>query len=149
MAIGAAPQSNIIGPDKFREGNEKFSLRVLVADDSEINRESLKENLEARGYTVVVVEDGQLLMDKLREENFNLIITDRDMPNKTGLEVIEEISSSEEFKKIPVILMTGFPSAMEKNKLESLGVPYLPKPFLIKKLYDLIDELIQKSESLK
>lgn len=128
------------------ENKERPCLRILLAEDIEIIRISVKETLEARGYVVVDVSNGELLLDELLKEgqSYDLVITDKEMPLKTGIEVIREIRSNEKFSKLPIILMTGDfdPDGRLESSITKLGATYLEKPFAEEKLYSVIDKLI-------
>ena len=65
--------------------------RILVVDDEEIIRESLSFILRKEGYSVEEAENGKAAYDKLLEESFDLVITDLEMPQMKGIELLEEI----------------------------------------------------------
>ncbi len=101
------PQSNTAGPEKDKEGKEKLSLRILVAEDYKDIRNMVKEMLEDKGYVVEAVENGQLLLDKLATGEFDLIITDQNMPVMKGIEVLKKIRATEKTKNLPVIVFSN------------------------------------------
>lgn len=82
-------------------------LKILAVDDSATMRRILKNTLSRAGYTdVVEAEDGVDAWAKLQAGGFNFIITDWNMPNMSGLELVNAIRESEKFKQIPIIMVT-------------------------------------------
>ena len=137
--------------DEFRpnkENKEKLSLKVLVADDSDIIRDGLTMTLKENGYAVEEVENGQLLIDKLlkKGESYDLVITDNNMPLKTGIQALREIRVNENIKNIPVIVQTG-DGKTAKLEIESLGGVYLAKPFSDKNLINVVKKLTEQPKA--
>ncbi len=82
-------------------------LKILAVDDSATMRRILKNTLSRAGYTdVVEAEDGVDAWAKLQAGGFNFIITDWNMPNMSGLEFVNAVRESEQFKTIPIIMVT-------------------------------------------
>ncbi|MCK5527276.1 MAG: response regulator [Candidatus Latescibacteria bacterium] len=82
-------------------------LKILAVDDSATMRRILKNTLSRGGYTdVVEADDGVDAWAKLQAGGFNFIITDWNMPNMSGLELVNAIRESEKFKQIPIIMVT-------------------------------------------
>ncbi|MCK5119800.1 MAG: response regulator [Candidatus Latescibacteria bacterium] len=82
-------------------------LKILAVDDSATMRRILKNTLSRAGYTdVVEADDGVDAWAKLQAGGFNFIITDWNMPNMSGLELVNAIRESEKFKQIPIIMVT-------------------------------------------
>lgn len=81
---------------------------VLVADDSAVVRTKLKRLLEAAGFTVVQVNDGNEALAQLEEKpEISVLITDLEMPNKDGFELIADVHGSLATEDLPVIAITG------------------------------------------
>ncbi len=81
---------------------------VLVADDSAVVRTKLKRLLEGAGFTVVQVNDGNEAMAQLDEKpEIAVLITDLEMPNKDGFELIADVHGSLTTEDLPVIAITG------------------------------------------
>ena len=124
------------------ERKERIKLNILIADDDSANLSLLEILLQSSGHKVTSVENGQLLIDKLLEEdqNFDLVISDNTMPEKTGIEALREIRSIERLKMLSFILDTTDTSAdgsLEKE-VNQLGGFFLPKPFTMDELSDAI-----------
>ncbi|KQW45400.1 MULTISPECIES: PleD family two-component system response regulator [unclassified Roseateles] len=81
---------------------------VLIADDSAVVRTKLKRLLEGAGFVVVQVNDGNEAMAQLEEKpEIAVLITDLEMPNKDGFELIADVHGSLATEDLPVIAITG------------------------------------------
>src|SRR5262245_7354169 len=65
--------------------------RILVADDSPISRELMREILELEGFEVVEASDGSEALSRLRQDHFDLVLLDIQMPRKDGYTVVREL----------------------------------------------------------
>lgn len=104
-----------------------MSAKILIADDEKPIRDSLKMVLDEEGYSTQVVADGEEALQKIKEENFDVVITDIKMPKMEGIQVLEEASkiSPETF----FIIMTAYASV--KTAIDALrqgAYDYLIKP---------------------
>jgi len=117
-----------------------MSTRVLVADDSSTMRKIILRSLTAVGAdSAVEAVDGQEAVDKFNPGNFDLVLTDWNMPKKNGLEVITEIRAMD--ANVPIIMVTT--EAEKSRVLEAIqaGVSdYLVKPFTA----DMLREKLEK-----
>ncbi len=107
--------------------------RILVADDDDAFREAISELLHGQGYRCESVPDGDQALEKLRNEEYDLLSADIKMEGNSELEVIRALPRIAE--GMPVILITGYPSL--KSAIESIHLPvkaYLTKPFEFKEL---------------
>jgi len=95
--------------------------RVLVVDDDENTRRFLSVALEANGYEAVTAEDGDDGFQKVQEEKPDLILLDVMMPKKTGFVLFKQLRRKEEFKDIPVIMLTAVAEALEEDQSHAEG----------------------------
>lgn len=103
------------------------SGRILVADDDTPFREALLKFLSTEGYEPAGVPDAAATLEALRQEKFDLLIADIDMPGNTRLELIRELPMIA--AGLPVILLTGSPSVETAATSVQLSVSaYLMKP---------------------
>jgi two-component system, chemotaxis family, chemotaxis protein CheY len=106
-------------------------MRFLVVDDSPTMRRIVINALKVFGIEdVVQAEDGQDGMNKLKSEKIDFIITDWNMPNMTGLELIKAVRSDEELKNIPILMVTT--RGLKQDIIEALKAKannYVVKPF--------------------
>jgi len=79
---------------------------ILVVEDKESMAQMLKETLESEGYSVVIAKDGQEGLRQIKENRFDLVLTDLKLPKKDGIEILN--SSKAENPLAPVIVMTAF-----------------------------------------
>jgi CheY-like chemotaxis protein len=104
--------------------------KVLVVDDQEVNRELLKTYLSKSDYEISEASDGLEALDRLHENNFDLLICDILMPHMDGWEVLKKLRSDGKRKSIPVIVLTAKDEDADMFKGYDLGANYyLTKPF--------------------
>jgi two-component system response regulator PilR (NtrC family) len=118
--------------------------RILVVDDERSMREMLEIFLGREGYEVAGYSSASdALADLAEDQNFDLIITDINMPGLTGLDLLKTISQFE--KDIPVIMITAYgspDSAVEAMKLGA--VDYITKPFRIEEIKARISAVVER-----
>ena len=116
---------------EFATQRGKAMARVLIIDDEELVRLTIRQMLEDAGHTVAEAENGNAGIRKLADFEADLIITDLLMPNKEGLETITEIRSSH--PELKIIAMSGGGRFKGRHYLDfakKLGAhEILPKPF--------------------
>ncbi len=121
--------------------------RILVIDDDEFFREMLLAMIEREGYIVDEAEDGEIGIEKHRENRYDLIITDIIMPNKEGIGTIMELKA--DYPDVKIIAVSGGGRVVPNNYLsiaEKLGAhKTLTKPFERSELIASIQELIGKN----
>jgi twitching motility two-component system response regulator PilH len=104
--------------------------KILIADDSVAELQIFQQTLQPTGHTVVTVLDGEAAEEKLKSEKIDLIILDVIMPKKNGYQVCRDIKSNEQYKKIPVIMVTSKDQESDKFWGMKQGADeYLTKPF--------------------
>ncbi|MES2072034.1 MAG: response regulator [Pseudomonadota bacterium] len=82
-------------------------LAILIVDDSAVARAKLGKLFQANGYHVVLANDGLQALEKLSAAFFSVLITDLEMPNMNGLELIASVQGSLETEDLPIIAITG------------------------------------------
>ncbi|MGA1847507.1 response regulator transcription factor [Deferribacter abyssi] len=106
--------------------------KILIAEDSATEREIMKKALEAEGFIVVPVEDGNKAIEEVKKNNYDLVILDVIMPGKNGYQVCREIKKDELIKDIPVIIVTSKGQESDKFWGKKQGADeYIVKPFNI------------------
>lgn len=115
--------------------------KILVIDDDEIIRDAVQAFLKAVGFNVMVTATGRSGVDMIKEENFDIVMTDLVMPEMSGIEVLKEIKSSK--KQLPVIVMTAFGTIQTAVEAMRLGAfDYVTKPFVMEELMIVIKRAI-------
>jgi two-component system response regulator PilR (NtrC family) len=104
--------------------------RILVVDDEESIREFLEIMLKKEGYEVTLAEDGQKAKDLLAKKSFDMIISDLQMPNVTGIELLKFVKDS--YPDVVFMLITAFGTTETAVEAMKMGAyDYLTKPFKI------------------
>lgn len=80
---------------------------ILVVDDSAVARAKLSKLFDTGGYRVEIAKDGLEAMDKLAGDYFSVLVTDLEMPNMNGLELIAAVQGGMETEDLPIIAITG------------------------------------------
>ena len=119
--------------------------KILLVDDEEIIRQLLVRTLAEKGYTVESVEDGNLALEKVRENNFNLLITDLKMPKVDGIAVLREIKKVNPY--IEVIIITGYPTIeLAVDAIRIGAFDFICKPFDMQALLTTIERSLEKQK---
>lgn len=107
------------------------NMKILIVDDFSTMRRIIRNILKQIGFSnVEEAEDGDVALEKLREGSFDFVITDWNMPNMTGLDLLKNIRADEALKDIPVLIVTA--EAEKENVVQAAqaGVnDYIVKPF--------------------
>ena len=123
-----------------------MAKRILVVDDEELIASTLKKLLVRQGYDAVFVEDGESALEKIKTDDFDLIISDIRMP---GMDGVETVSSIRDYLKgsgrdlIPEVFITGYADFEKYEEAKGLKVAgYLNKPFDRDDFLRMIDEIL-------
>lgn len=120
------------------------NLRILLAEDEDTLRETIKMNLELEGYTVVAVSDGLEAIKVFPEERFNLVILDIMMPKVSGYDACERIRL--ENTDVPILFLSAKNTTEDRIKGLKLGAhDYISKPFNLEELLLRVGILIKNS----
>ena len=115
---------------------------VLVVEDNDLNMKLFHDVLEARGYNVLQAKDGMEGWRIARKHRPDLIIMDIQLPDVSGLEVTKWLKDDETLKSIPVIAITAFAMAGDKEKILEGGCDdYLVKPISISNFLQTVERL--------
>ncbi|OGK08618.1 MAG: hypothetical protein A2W80_03860 [Candidatus Riflebacteria bacterium GWC2_50_8] len=119
---------------KHRDGGEiaRKSMRVLVAEDSITSRTLLKSILESAGYQVTTAVDGADAFARLRSGEFDLVVSDVDMPRMSGFELTAKIRADKRIGELPVVLVTALESLNDRER----GVDVGANAYIVKSSFD-------------
>ncbi|MFH0966284.1 MAG: response regulator, partial [Methanobacteriota archaeon] len=95
--------------------------KILVVDDSATSRALLRRILEVAGYQVHTAYDGIDAFGKLKNFDFNLVVSDVDMPRMSGYTLTEKIRADDRFRHIPVFLVTSLHSTQDQDYGKAVG----------------------------
>lgn len=120
-----------------------MAKKILIVDDSKAIRQSIRFVLEQNEYQVLDAEDGLDALEKLENGTVDLIITDVNMPNMNGIELIQALRGKEGFKFVPILVLTteSQNSVMEKGKAAG-ATGWIVKPFSTDKLLAAVRKVV-------
>jgi DNA-binding NtrC family response regulator len=115
--------------------------KILLVEDDETLAAPLQSELELKGYAVRTADQVERGLEAARQEDFEVVVTDLQLPDSSGLEIVKALHCSD--PRLPVILMTGHHTAEAAIKATRLGAyEYLVKPFKIPELVDLVEKAV-------
>jgi two-component system chemotaxis response regulator CheY len=122
------------------------NLKFLVVDDFSTMRRIVRNLLKELGYTNVdEAEDGIAALQKLKGANFQFVVTDWNMPNMTGIELLKAIRADDSLKHLPVMMITA--EAKKENIIEAAqsgASGYIVKPFTAATLEEKMGKIFEK-----
>ncbi len=108
---------------------------ILVVDDSATVRKFVSASLTMQGFTVIAACDGMDALEKLPSSTFDLVITDLNMPNMDGFELIRSLRDNPQYREVPIIILSSLSDSASMETGRALGVnSYLMKPFSLEKI---------------
>lgn len=108
----------------------KEPFTILVVDDEPYMIRLLQHHIERAGYRLVKATNGREALERIAEDQPDLIIMDVMMPEINGLEVLAQLRQQEQTKNLPVIIMTANAQRFTREQAEAAGVSaFLTKPF--------------------
>ena len=120
-----------------------MSMKILTVDDSRTMRDMLKLALTTAGYRVVQAIDGMDGLEVLERETPDLVITDINMPDINGLELIGYVKSNPTYRDIPLIIVSTEKSEEDKKRGLALGAAgYVVKPFKKEELVSVVSQAL-------
>lgn len=122
------------------------NMSFLVVDDFPTMRRIVRSLLKELGFTnVEEAEDGQDALNKLRAGNFEFVVSDWNMPNLDGLEMLKEIRQDDALKELPVLMVTA--EAKKENIIAAAqagATGYVVKPFTAATLEEKLNKIFDK-----
>lgn len=117
-------------------------VNILVAEDDKINQKVIRMRMKSLGYEVVIVQNGEEVLQALSEKVFDIVLMDIQMPVLDGIEASKLIRSPDKLVKnpnIPIIAMTAFAMKGDKEKCFQAGInDYISKPIKIENLKKIL-----------
>jgi len=123
-------------------------LQILVVDDEEISRNNIEHILKKDGHRVETAIHGLDAMEKMKDKEFEIIITDLKMEKMDGIQLIESVK--EVSPDTDIVMITGFATVNSAvNALQKGAAHYLPKPLNLEELRSIIRKITETKRHLK
>jgi len=120
-------------------------MKVLVAEDNAVNRELIREILEARGHTVLEACDGSEALQAVEGDDPDILLVDIGMPVLDGYTVIRKIRENPRQSRLPVLAVTAYAMQGDRERILAAGFDgYLSKPVNAAALLREMDRLSSK-----
>jgi DNA-binding response OmpR family regulator len=117
--------------------------KLLVVDDSPAVRHLIADALGRQGFAVTVAEDGQVALDKARQERFDMVVTDYDMPRLNGFELVHALKRDPKLRELPTLMLTARDSRRDQAQMRAVGLTsYLVKPFSVDKCIAIVERVL-------
>jgi CheY-like chemotaxis protein len=122
--------------------------KVLIAEDNPVNRELLREILEAGEYQVIEAADGREALAKIEEAMPDMILLDINMPVLDGFGTIRRIREHKTFSRLPVLAVTAYAMKDDRERILEAGFDgYVSKPVTAAALLQELQRVIAKTGS--
>ena len=123
----------------------KFKDQIcLIVDDFSTARRLIKDSLQQMGFSCFEAENGKQAITLIQQTTLDLVITDVNMPEKNGLELLKNIRANDNMKDLPVVLTMIEPFDDLISEAKKLGMnDYLDKPFDVFTLSKKLDKVIK------
>jgi two-component system, chemotaxis family, chemotaxis protein CheY len=119
--------------------------KIVIVDDSSGVRNVVRETLLKKGYLVLEASDGNEALKYFDGTQVDLLITDFDMPELNGAQLIQKIRNMTRYTYTPVIVLSGIRKERVEEEIKGLNVAcFLQKPFEIKHFYSVIERLAKQ-----
>src|SRR5690554_779975 len=123
------------------------SMKVLVVDDFSTMRRIIKNLLRELGFTnTVEADDGATALPILKGGGIDFLITDWNMPNMPGIELLTAVRSDDKLKSLPVLMVTAEAKREQIVQAAQAGINgYIVKPFTAQTLQEKIDKIFERA----
>ncbi len=139
LALGISEHPPELKDLSFSE--DLSSIKLLVAEDNKMNQLLIQEMLKSINISPIIVENGQLAVDILQQQEFDLVLMDCQMPILDGYEATKQIRNLPELQHIPIIALTADVMPEDKNKAFEIGFNHhLAKPIELSKLISCLKQ---------
>lgn len=117
--------------------------RIMVVDDSGMTRKMLSLSISRAGFGVETAENGADALEKLYKEPYDLIITDMNMPQMDGMELLSRLRTDAQYRTVPIVVLSSNSGPAEIQAAMKAGANfYLIKPTDSEKLLECVRKLL-------
>jgi DNA-binding response OmpR family regulator len=120
-----------------------MSVKILIVEDNQDTREILRHYFANAEFAVLTAEDGSEGFHKAKAEHPDLIITDLNMPQMTGVDMIKYLHADSETAQIPILVFTAMSSGMATEGIKAGALRTFYKPFGFDALVNEVNTLIE------
>lgn len=126
--------------------NVDLKMKILVVDDFSTMRRIVRNLLKQNGYeNIDEAEDGEQALAKLKNGNFQFVVSDWNMPNMTGIELLKGVRSDPALKALPFLMVTAESDKEKVVEAIKAGVNnYIIKPFTAEVLKEKMEKILEK-----
>ena len=123
-------------------GNLKFSMKVLVVEDNEVNQLVASKYLQKYGIKPELADNGRIALEKAQQNTYDLILMDLQMPEMDGYEATKSIRKiNSHYAVIPIIALTAASFGEIKEKVANAGMnEFITKPFSPSELFEILSK---------
>ncbi len=117
--------------------------KIMTVDDSASVRQMVSFTLKGAGYEVMEAADGQDALAKLNGQRIHMVVTDLNMPNMDGIELVRALRANPAYKFIPIVLLTTESQAAKKKEGKAAGATgWIVKPFKPDQLLAVVKKVL-------
>ena len=123
-------------------GAASVAKKILVVEDNELNLKLFCDLLRAHGFAVEPISDGRHVMERAREWAPDLIVMDIQLPDISGLELIETIKHDPALSRIPIMAVTAYAAKGDEERIRAAGAEaYISKPVPLRRFVEEVQAL--------
>lgn len=116
---------------------------IMTVDDSSSIRQMVSFTLKGAGYEIIEAVDGKDALSKLNGKPIHMMLVDLNMPNLDGISLIREVRANENYKFIPLIMLTTESQAVKKQEGKAAGATgWIVKPFKPEQLLSVVKKVL-------
>jgi two-component system cell cycle response regulator DivK len=122
--------------------------KILIVEDNALNIKLFCDLLAAHGHDPEAVTDSRNAVEKAKDFEPDLVITDIQLPHVSGLELIRIIRNDEQLRHVPIMAVTAYSARGDEDRIRAAGAQaYVSKPISVMKFAQTVDELLAVSGS--
>jgi two-component system chemotaxis response regulator CheY len=116
---------------------------IMTADDSSSVRQMVRFTLQQAGYDVIEANDGREAFEKIAQNQIHMLVTDLNMPNLNGIELVKKVRAMPQYRFIPIVLLTTESQAAKKQEGKAAGATgWIVKPFKPDQLINVVKKVL-------
>lgn len=116
---------------------------ILSVDDSKVIRDLVESILTEHGHQVITANDGVEGLKAARQQKFDLVLCDINMPNMNGISMVNKLRAIDNYQHTPIVMLTTENSDFKKSKAKEMGATgWLLKPFDPERLMNAVNKLV-------